>query len=444
MKFFLFSVVLLLASTASADVFFVNRVAVKSGKQIPQEVEVLDRVEDLDDQSGYVTFRPNRHGKIAAVFTVKGAPRFSSGKLKVNLRSDEPIDQEVKFFIRNFKRRKYELIGIHELDKLQSWQSISFSLPQRSAAYKRKNRMKIKMVAESIDTPLLLDQLIIASHFSPAEDVAKASENSQFSNILPTESDSNPSIPGGGFTEEGFLAGLTWYWQLQGKIKKNYRVDVYDIDLEDNASSGAIDRLKKKGIKVICYFSAGSYEKWRSDAWQFPEEILGENLNGWPDERWLDVRHETTKSIMAQRMDLAADAGCDAVEPDNVDGYQNTSGFSLTEADQLDYLSWLADYAQDKGLKIGLKNSLDLIQVGDLHKQFDFLVNEECYSYEECEKMKPFIDENKAVFIAQYEGYQDQYCLWAAQDDYSLTFFNLDLNRKGYIPCNSLFQSREN
>ncbi len=212
-------------------------------------------------------------------------------------------------------------------------------------------------------------------------------------------------------------------------------MDVYNVDLEDNASSDLFAELKNKGIKLVCYFSAGTYEEWRQDASQFTFNILGNNLDDWPGEKWVDIRKETTRTIMAQRMDLAASAGCDAVEPDNVDGYQNNNGLGLTKADQLDYLYWLADYAHSRGLQIALKNTLDLIQSGKLYEHFDFAINEECYSYNECDILKSFVEVNKAVFIAQYKGDKNKFCPMAIQSNYFLAFFNLDLNGKIYIPC---------
>jgi len=117
--------------------------------------------------------------------------------------------------------------------------------------------------------------------------------------------------------------GLTWQWQLSGTVKTNYDVDVYDIDLFDTPKS-TIESLQNKGIKVICYFSAGSWEDWRDDADDFPKSVLGSNLEGWAGEKWLDVsEYEKFADIMEARLDLAVTKGCDAVEPDNVDGYQN-------------------------------------------------------------------------------------------------------------------------
>jgi hypothetical protein len=96
-------------------------------------------------------------------------------------------------------------------------------------------------------------------------------------------------------------------------------VDVYDIDVFDN-SAETIAKLHRLGKKVIGYFSAGTYEKWRPDSRQFGKADLGKPMDDW-DERWVDVRSGNVRAIMAKRIQLAAEKGCDAIDPDNVDGY---------------------------------------------------------------------------------------------------------------------------
>ena len=195
-----------------------------------------------------------------------------------------------------------------------------------------------------------------------------------------------------------FPAGSTWYWQLSGDVVKSHTVNVYNFDLEDNESNGLISELKSKGIKVICYFSAGTYEDWRSDKDQFSSDQLGKALPDWPGERWLDIRKESVRKIMSSRIQRAVNAGCDGIEPDNIDGYQNKNGLGITEQDQIDYLHWLAAEAHLKKISIGLKNSLDIIQKGLLHKHFDFVINEECYNYNECDLLKPFIEQIRRIY----------------------------------------------
>ena len=192
--------------------------------------------------------------------------------------------------------------------------------------------------------------------------------------------------------------GTTWQWQLQGPLNLDYDVDLYDVDLF--VLQAEIDALHAAGRRVICYFSAGSYEPWRPDAYGFGIEGVGRSLAGWPDERWLDVRAEEVRRVMAARLDLARAKGCDGVEPDNVDGYRHRTGFELTAEDQVAYNRWLATEAHARGLAVGLKNALALVPA--LVDAFDFAVNEQCHEYEECEVLRPFLDAGKPVFNAEY------------------------------------------
>lgn len=97
-------------------------------------------------------------------------------------------------------------------------------------------------------------------------------------------------------------------------------VSIFDIDLFDTPTE-TIQKLHDLGKKVICYFSAGSYEDWRPDAGQFQDSDLGKGLDGWPGEKWLKVQSENVRKIMKTRVEMASEKGCDGVDPDNVDGY---------------------------------------------------------------------------------------------------------------------------
>lgn len=101
-------------------------------------------------------------------------------------------------------------------------------------------------------------------------------------------------------------------------------VDVYDIDLFDTPSD-TISTLHRLGKKVICYFSGGSYEPGRPDSGDFREEDMGKGLDGWPGERWLKLGSDNVRKIMKGRVELAKQKGCDAVDPDNVDGYVSSA-----------------------------------------------------------------------------------------------------------------------
>ncbi len=199
--------------------------------------------------------------------------------------------------------------------------------------------------------------------------------------------------------------GASWQWQLKGTINTSYPVEIYDIDLFDT-SLQSIQSLKQQGKKVICYFSAGTYEGWRPDKAAFKSEDLGKPLEDFQDERWLDIRSLTVYQIMTQRLDLAVSKGCDGVEPDNVDAYINNSGFALNATDQLAFNKYLANAAHQRNLSVALKNDLD--QAPHLLDYFDFSVNEQCHEYDECHALKVFIESGKPVLNAEYDSqYRD-------------------------------------
>lgn len=220
--------------------------------------------------------------------------------------------------------------------------------------------------------------------------------------------------------------GTLWQWQLDGEtIDTSFAVSMYDIDLFDTPEA-TIRGLRPERI-VICYFSAGSWENWRPDADDFPPAVLGNPLDGWPGERWLDIRDLATLGpIMQNRLDLAVAKGCIGVEPDNVDGYTNNSGFPLSAADQLAYNQFLAQEAHARGLSIGLKNDLD--QILALLPHFDWALNEECYSYDECDLLEPFVAAGKAVFGVEYELEPHEFCDAANAAGYSFQQKNWDLD----------------
>lgn len=222
------------------------------------------------------------------------------------------------------------------------------------------------------------------------------------------------------------LPGVSWQWQLQGEVDTKFDVDLYDVDLEFVQQS-VIDELHGKGIRVICYFSAGSWEDFRDDAQKFPKESIGEPLEGWPDEHWLDIaNYEKFSDVIEARLDLAVEKKCDGVDPDNVHAYQVKSGFDISYDDQLVYNKWLASEAHERNLSIGLK--YDIEQVKDLVDHFDFAVNEACFYYRECEKLLPFTERNKAVLGVEYEIEPDEFCAKANSMNFSWLKMEYDLD----------------
>ena len=219
----------------------------------------------------------------------------------------------------------------------------------------------------------------------------------------------------------------SWQWQLNGlPLDRSIQADMYDIDLFDN-DAATVSTLQSEGRKVVCYVNVGGWENWRPDASQFPDEIIGANLDDWEGERWLDIRRiDILAPIMEARMDLCQAKGFDGLEPDNIDGFLNDTGFPLTYADQLEYNIWLAAAAHDRGLSIGLKNDMD--QIPDLLTHFDWALNEECFQFEECETLLPFIEAGKAVFNVEYSLETSEFCPEAKRLGFNSLKKNLDVD----------------
>jgi hypothetical protein len=218
----------------------------------------------------------------------------------------------------------------------------------------------------------------------------------------------------------------TWQIQYTGKMDYSLDVNVYNLDLFDT-DAAIITQLHERGIFVMCYFSAGTFEDWRPDAERFPPSVLGKDVEDWEGEKWLDIRAiETLKPIMSARLDIAAQKDCDGVDPDNVDGYANATGFPLSYDDQITYNITLATLAHERGLSIGLKN--DLEQIPDLFPFFDWALNEECFSHEECYMLLPFVKAGKPVFAIEYNLTPEEFCIQANDINFNALQKNRELD----------------
>ena len=182
-------------------------------------------------------------------------------------------------------------------------------------------------------------------------------------------------------------------------MQNSYRVMAYDIDGMDN-SPAEVALLHRAGKHVICYVDVGTWENWRNDASRFPRSLLGVD-NGWPGERWLDVRRLTAlEPIMRARMRVCKAKGFDAVEPDNIDGWENTTGFRISASQQLAYDRWVARTAHSLGMAVFEKNDPEQAQV--LQPSFDGVLDEQCNEYSECSLLQPYIAAGKPVLDAEY------------------------------------------
>jgi len=391
-------------STAFADILYPTMLNSKIGSHSDQPLSVLTQLEQSgseNDWDTYIEFYPTH--KYVGIFTFRlpsgtNAADMTTLTLSVNYLGATKTEQNWFWQLRNFCTKKWVKVGNNKNADNWLWTQMNFDIENPSCYFKPNGTLKLRYRTNTNDNVSDIDYLILNY--------------------------TTDDIPTGDWWQPA--PGTSWQWQLSGTIDTSFDVDMYDIDLFETPVA-TIEELHNDGRIVICYFSAGGWEEWRDDAADFPDSVLGKDIDGWPGEKWLDIRAiNILGPIMEARLDEAVNKGCDGVEPDLIDGYTNDTGFPLTYQDQLNYNTWIANAAHQRDLSIGLKN--DVEQVNDLVDHFDWALNEQCFQYDECELLLPFVQTGKAVFGVEYRGDMENFCPQANAMDFDWLKKRLDLN----------------
>ena len=144
---------------------------------------------------------------------------------------------------------------------------------------------------------------------------------------------------------------------------------------------------------------------------------------------------------------MCKDKGFDAIEYDNVDGWQtaNKTGLNITFEDEVAFIVYLANSAHDLGLTMALKSNVE--QIPKVLSYVDFAVVEECFAYKECTRTDPntdgqygydmFIEAGKPVFEVEYKAYSasNNVCARANSLQFSTLYKKVDLDSYR-VSCN--------
>lgn len=192
-------------------------------------------------------------------------------------------------------------------------------------------------------------------------------------------------------------------WQVQYSatpVDLRVEADVFKVDLFD-VGARVVSDLKRRGKHVVCYLNVGAWEDWRPDKLRFPRATLGQAYEGWPGERWLDIRRiDLLAPVMLARLDLCRAKGFDGVLFDNIDNYMQKTGFPITATHQLEYVLWIAAEARRRGLAVGINNNPE--QAGVLLPHVDWMQAESCFSQGWCASLTPFVEAGKPVVVIEY------------------------------------------
>jgi hypothetical protein len=247
------------------------------------------------------------------------------------------------------------------------------------------------------------------------------------------------------------LGNLPWQWEIDHPLDLASASDmgtgvtryggaaapnpvVYDIDGFDNPAT-TVAGLHARGFHVICYIEVGAAETYRPDYSQFPASALGNAVQGYPNERYLDIRSSAVVGVIENRIAMCAQKGFDAIEPDIDDSYTENTGFGLTMADDVAFNRTLANYAHGLGLSYGLKNGDDPSYAAQMLPIVDFALDEQCFQYSTCGAFFPsFRNAEKAVFEVEYNIGTSSFCPQAVSDGFNAVRQNVNLNG-GRQPC---------
>jgi hypothetical protein len=420
-------------------------IQVKRGTVSKQPLSVLAKKEQsgtADDWNTYLEFTPASTGA-AAVFTFAvpstiNLSRITSMKVSTNYKGPGRSTQQWSFLLYDYAAAKWVSVGNNSAAGTWTWTSFDLTatgILSRfiSATKKISLRYETSTAVDSSDIDYLVINVVSSVSPSPTPTPAPTPSASPNPSPNPTASPTpTPTPPVSGAWWKPAI-GTSWQMQYSGTIDTSLDVQVYMLDMF-GTSAATISALHARDVKVICYIDGGSWESYTPDAANFPASIIGKEVGGWPDEKWLDIRSKTLLwPIMRARLDLAKQKGCDGIYHDWADSYAGDTGFPLTAQDQLVYNRdfWVAE-AHARGLSIGLIN--DLVQVKDLVTYYDWAVNEQCAEYNECGSLKPFIDAKKPVFSLNYSGNTSTVC--AALNALNFDAIFKEVNLGAYrLPC---------
>lgn len=211
-----------------------------------------------------------------------------------------------------------------------------------------------------------------------------------------------PNTPAGPYVPP---ADARWFAQLDGSVDFSQDFELFYVDAL-NVDAAELSALHTQGKHFLCYLSAGTLESFRDDAGDFPDSVIGNELSGYPNERWLDVRSDSVRSLMARRVQALAALGCDGVPPSSLAVQAADTGFDLSLGDALDYARWLAERIHAAGMSAGLTGPSELTQ--ELWPTFDFGLAIGCVVGSGCSEYAPLRQAKKSVLHVELGEPVDQ------------------------------------
>jgi hypothetical protein len=199
------------------------------------------------------------------------------------------------------------------------------------------------------------------------------------------------------------VAGLSWYRDL-GDIPEVKDVDLYFINLYSTRNSINVANMQSNGRTIVyCQIPAGVYNEETETTFStetlYPEIYVGEQKSQSSYDYWVNIKADTVKDILSQKILYASEIGCDGVNFVDVNLETKDTGFNITLADQIEFNLFLASEAHTLGLSVSFQDVEN--QIAQISAESDILVSEECFVNGTCSEYESF-GEDKPVLDIEY------------------------------------------
>ncbi|MFD0558331.1 glycosyl hydrolase family 114 [Stackebrandtia endophytica] len=171
------------------------------------------------------------------------------------------------------------------------------------------------------------------------------------------------------------------------------------------------DAEPAEGTYSICYVNAFQTEADGPDgpdSWPDGTVWAETDDPDWPGEYPIDLstneKRRAAAEFVAARFDTCATAGFAAVELDNLDTFTRYDDAPFDRDDAIAYATLLVEAATERGLAVGQKNTVELLDVAT-EIGFTFAIVENCGEYGECRDYPDVY--GKRVYAIEYtpEGF---------------------------------------
>jgi hypothetical protein len=150
----------------------------------------------------------------------------------------------------------------------------------------------------------------------------------------------------------------------------NFDSRPFGVFYKNNPNSSTIKSLRKAGVRFlfidpsnlpfpegfksfdpVIYFNAGAWENFRIYLQPYPKEVIGKNMNGWEGEKWLNISDGRVFSTLVkniedvvQKIKIAYPNWVPKIDLDNLDSYNQKTGFKIDKVDQIRYINEIVSW----------------------------------------------------------------------------------------------------